>query len=161
MSRSLTLPVPSTRQIALAVGAVLVAIAVVFVGIRLGTSLLTPSPVMGLAAEGDIHEVQLLGGAVYLGKIVGDDGSALRLARPAVVRQEAAAAASPGASPGAQGPRVIVQSLATDPYGIAADILIPLDQVTLIGVVEPSSSLGKAYGEAMGLISAPATSPSP
>jgi hypothetical protein len=108
-------------------------------------------------ASGDIHEVQLLGGAAYLGKIVGDDGSTLRLARPAVIRQEG----TPAASPGAAGPRIIVQSLATDPYGIAADILIPLDQVTLIGVVHPSSSLGQAYAEAMGLTSAPTASPAP
>jgi hypothetical protein len=157
MSRSLTLSVPSLRQIALAVGGVLAAMALLFVGVRLGASLLSPSPVMGLAAEGEIHEVQLLGGTVYLGRIVGDDRSILRLARPAAVRQEQ----GPAASQSAQGPRIIVQSLATDPYGIAADILIPLDQVGFIGVVQPSSSLGQAYGEAMGLTSAPAASPSP
>ena len=81
----------------------------------------------------------------------------LRLTRPAIVRQEQA----PAASPAAQGPRVIVQSLATDPFGIAADIVIPLDQVTFVGVLQPSSSLGVAYGEAMGLTQPPAVTPSP
>jgi hypothetical protein len=158
MSRSLTLRVPSPRQIVLTIVGVAAAIAVLIVGARLGASLLSPSPIMGLAAEGSVHEVQLLGGAIYLGTIVADDGSMLRLARPAVVRQEGTA---PSASPGQQGPRIIVQSLATDPYGIAADILIPLDQVATVGVVQPSSSLGRAYGEAMGLTQAPAGSPSP
>jgi hypothetical protein len=157
MSRSLTLPVPSLRQVALTAGAVVVALVVLILGIRLGASLLSPSPVMGLAAEGDLHQVQLLGGAVYLGTIVDDDGATLRLTRPALVRQEQA----PAASGTTGGPRIVVQSLATDPYGIAADILIPLDKVTLIGVVQPSSSLGRAYGEAMGLTPAPSAAPSP
>jgi hypothetical protein len=157
MSRSLTLSVPSPRRIVLTVVGVLLAIAVLAVGVRLGASVLSPSPVMGLAAEGDLHQIQVLGGAVYLGRIVEDDGGTLRLSRPAVVRQEQA----PAASQGTQGPRTVVQSLATDPYGIAADILIPLDKVTLVGVVQPSSSLGRAYGEAMGLTPAQAPSPSP
>jgi hypothetical protein len=156
MSRSLTLQVPSPRQIVLTVGGVLVALVLLVIGVRLGSSLLSPSPVMELAAEGELHQVQVLGGATYLGTIVGDDGMTLRLARPAVVRQEAA----PAASDGAQGSRIVVQSLATDPFGIVADVLIPLDQVTLIGVVQPASSLGQAYGEAMGLTVAPASSPS-
>lgn len=157
MSRSLTLPVPSLRQVALTVGTVVVAILVLVLGIRLGSSLLSPSPIMGLAAEGELHQVQLLGGAAYLGRIVEDDGSTIRLARPAVIRQEQA----PAASGSAGGPRIVVQSLTTDPYGIAADILIPLDQVTVIGVVQPTSSLGQAYGEAMGLTPAATPSPSP
>ena len=157
MSRSLTLRVPSLRQIVLTVVGILLVLVLVIVGVRLGASLLSPSPVMGLAAEGSLHQVQVLGGAAYLGTILEDDGSTIRLARPAVIRQEQA----PAASAGAEGPRIVVKSLTTDPYGIAADILIPLDQVTLIGVVQPTSSLAQAYGEAMGLTPAPAPSPSP
>ena len=157
MSRSLTVPVPPLRRVGLFVVGIVVAIAVVLVVARLTASILSPSPVMDLASEGDLHEVQLLGGAVYVGTIVTDDGSMLRLARPAIVRQEQA----PAASPGAQGPRVIVQSLTTDPFGIAADIVIPLDQVTFIGVLQPTSSLGAAYGEAVGLTQPPAVTPSP
>ena len=157
MSRSLTISVPSLRRLGLLAVGIVVAIAIVYVVARVTASILSPSPVMGLAAEGGIHEVQVLGGVVYLGTIVKDDGSTLRLARPALVRQEQA----PAASPEAEGPRIVVQSLATDPYGIAADILIRLDQVTLIGVVRPSSSLGQAYNEAMGLAQPPAVSPSP
>lgn len=157
MSRSLTLPVPSLRQVVLVVASLVLAILVLAVGIRLGGSLLSPAPVMRLAGEGQLHEIQVLGGAVYLGTIVSDDGSTLRLARPAVVRQEQ----TPAASQGAQGPRVVVQSLSTDPFGIAADIVIPLQQVTLVGVVQPSSSLYQAYSQAMGLTPGPAASPSP
>jgi hypothetical protein len=155
MSRSLTLPVPSVRQFLLAVGGVILAIAVVILGAQLGASILSPSRVMDMASEGELHQVQILGGAIYLGTIVGDDDEALRLARPALIRQEQA----PGASPGGQEPRIVVQSLATDPYGISADILIPLDNVTLIGVVGPTSSLAGAYRQAMGVT--PAASPSP
>jgi hypothetical protein len=157
MSRSLTLSVPSPRRIVLTLLGIAVAVAVLFIGVRLGSSILSQSPVMGLAAEGSLHEVQVLGGAVYLGTIVKDDGSTLRVSRPAIIRQEQV----PAASPGTQGPRIIVQSLATDPYGIAADVLIPLQQVTFVGVVGPSSSLGKAYAEAMGVAGAPTASPSP
>ncbi len=157
MSRSLTLPVPSGRQVLLAVVGVLVAFSVLILGVRLGASLLSPSPVMGLAAEGGLHQIHVLGGAVYLGTIVGEDADTLRLARPAIVRQEQA----PVASAGESGPRTIVQGLGTDPYGIATDILIPLRQVTLIGVVLPASSLAVAYGEAMGQAPTPAGSPSP
>lgn len=157
MSRSLTLRVPPLRQIVLAVAGIAVAVVLLAVGIRLGASLLSPTAVIGLAREGELHEIQVLGGAVYLGRIVGDDGSTVRLARPAVVRQESA----PAASPGAEGPRIVVQSLATDPYGIAADILIPLENITLVGVVQPTSSLGVAYAEAMGLTPAPGASPAP
>jgi hypothetical protein len=157
MSRSLTLPVPSVRQVALTVGTVVLAIILLILGIRLGATLLAPSPVMELAAGGDLHQVQLLGGVVYLGTIAGDDRATLRLTRPALVRQEQA----PAASGTTGGPRIVVQSLATDPYGIAADVLIPLDKVLLIGVVQPTSSLGQAYGEAMGLTPAPSAAPSP
>jgi hypothetical protein len=157
MSRSLTLPVPSLRTVALTVVGIAAAIAVVVVVARLTASILSPSPVMDLASEGGLHEIQLLGGAVYVGTIVTDDGSMLRVARPAIVRQEQV----PAASPGAQGPRVIVQSLTTDPFGIAADIVIPLDQVIFVGVLQPTSSLGSAYSEAVGLTQAPAPSPSP
>ncbi len=157
MSRSLTLPVPSLRQAVLVVGGLLLAIVVLAVGIRLGGSLLSPSPVMRLAGEGQLHEVQVLGGAAYLGTIVADDGSTLRLARPAVIRQEQ----TPAASQGDQGPRIVVQSLSTDPFGIAADILIPIQQVTMVGVVQPSSSIYQAYGQAIGLTPAPGASSSP
>ena len=155
MSRSLTLRVPSVRQVVLAVGGVILAVALVVVGVRLGSSVLSPSAVMDLAAEGELHQVQVLGGTAYLGTIVGDDGDSLRLARPALIRQEQA----PAASAGSQGPRIVVQSLATDPYGISADILIPLENVTLLGVVQPTSSLAVAYREAMGVT--PPASPSP
>jgi hypothetical protein len=157
MSRSLTLRVPSARQVGIALAGIVVAVVVLAVGVRLGASLLSPSTVTGLAREGELHEVQVLGGAVYLGRIVGEDGSVIRLARPAVVRTEA----NPAASPGAEGPRIIVQNLATDPYGIAADIVIPIENVTLVGVVQPTSSLARAYGEAMGITPPPAGSPSP
>ena len=151
------MPVPSPRQVILAIGAIVLAVLVLLLGIRLGSSLLSPSAVMELAGEGQLQQVQLVGGAVYLGTIAGDDGDTLRLTRPAIVRQEQA----PVASGTTGGPRIVVQSLATDPYGIAGDVLIPLDQVLLIGVVQPSSSLGGAYGEAMGLTLAPSAAPSP
>ena len=145
------------RRVGLVVLGIVVAVIVVFGVARLTASILSPSPVMDLASEGELHEVQLLGGAVYVGTIVTDDGSMLRIARPAIVRQEQA----PAASPGTEGPRVIVQSLTTDPFGIAADIVIPLDQVAFVGVLQPSSSLAVAYSEAVGLTQPPAATPSP
>jgi hypothetical protein len=157
MSRSLTLQVPSPRRVLLIVIGIVVAVAVIFAVARLTASILAPSPVMRVAADGNLHEVQVLGGTVYLGTVVADDGSALRLARPAVIRSEQAPAASGDVG---NSSRIVVQSLATDPFGIAADIVIPLDNVTLVGVVQPNSSLGRAYTEAIGVApAAPSASP--
>lgn len=136
---------------------IVVALALIFVVARLTASILAPSPVMRVVADGDLHEVQVLGGTIYLGAVVADDGSALRIARPAVIRAEPDPSASGN---GANSSRIVVQSLATDPYGIAADIVVPLSNVTFVGVVQPTSSLGQAYSEAMGTtIPAPSASP--
>lgn len=134
---------------------VAVALALVLVGIRIGTILLQTSPVMSVAAESELSQVQLIGGIVYVGQIINDDDGTIRLRDGAQVRQEAVPAAS-GQQAGTQ---IVVQSLATDPFGLTADVVIPMDQVTLVGAVSPASSLAQAYAQAMS--GSPAATPEP
>ena len=157
MSRSMTVAVPSPRRILVSLLLVIGAAVLVIAGIRIGDALLGPSPIMSIASGGGLQQVRIVGGTTYLGIVLSDEGGALRLSRPAVVREEVAPAASGAASES----RIVVQSLATDPFGIAADIIIPLDQVALVGEVAPTSSLAAAYGQAMGTIPAPTSDPSP
>ena len=157
MSRSLTVPVPSPRRLLQIVMTIAVALVVLLVGVRVGASVLGPSPLMSVVDGGDLHQVQVLGGAVYLGHIVSDDGGILRLSGAALLRQQDA----PAPSTGQAGTQLIVQSLTTDPFGIGSDVVIPLTQVTLVGVVAPASSLAQAYGQAMGTSPAPSPSPVP
>lgn len=142
----MTVAVPSLRTVFTGLGLLLGAVVLVVVGIRLGSSLLSPSAVMSVAADGELHQVQLLGGVTYLGAIVSDEDGALRLGRPAMVREEPLASPAPDGST----TQIVVQSLATEPFGIAADVIIPLDQVTLVGVVESGSGMAQAYAQAMG-----------
>jgi len=150
-----TLSVPSAGRVLAAVVAVAVALALVLVGIRIGTVLLRTSPVMSVAAESDLSQIQLVGGVVYVGQIINDDDGAIRLRGGAQVRQEAVPAAS-GQQASTQ---IVVQSLATDPYGLTADVVIPMDQVTLVGAVSPGSSLAQAYAQAMS--GSPTATPEP
>jgi hypothetical protein len=157
MSRSLTLSVPSARQVSMVLATVLGALALLLVGARIGASLLAPSPVMSVTAGGELHQIQLLGGSAYLGRILSDEGGMLRVGDAALLRQQQA----PTASGNQAETQLIVQSLTTDPFGITSDVVIPIDQVALIGVVDPDSSLGAAYGEAMGTRRVPSGTPSP
>ncbi len=142
-SRSVTVRLPRARQVASVILVALVGLVLVIGGLQIGSALLRPSAVSRLIAPGGLQEVHVLGGAVYVGRVVGDDDRVLRIAEPATLRQDSGAASSPGTSP-----RFVVQTLAVDPYDLNGDVLIPLEQVTLIGTVAPGSGLEQAYGQA-------------
>ena len=96
----------------MAIVTVVAAVAIVVIGIRMGAAILAPTAISQVTADGRLNEVHVLGGTVYLGRIVDDNGGALRLADPAVVRQDSTPAPSGAAS---DGPRLVV-----DPYSLEA-----------------------------------------
>jgi hypothetical protein len=155
--RSVTLRLPSARRAALAIATLVVGAVLVLGGIRLGLALLGPSPVDQVTITGSVQEIHVLGGTVYIGRIVSDDGGILRVAEPATLRP----GATPSSSPAAEGPGLVVQSLVVDPYDLAGDVLIPLEQVTLMGNVVPGSGLAQAYTQALASLAGPPASPSP
>ena len=53
----------------------------------------------------------------------------------------------------------LVQTLAVDPYALDGDVVIPLDQVVLVGTVVAGSGLEGAYLQAID--SSPGSSPAP
>jgi len=149
VSRSVTLPIPTAgRLLRLLVGIVAVA-AVVGIGVRLGLWFVLPGPAAEFAAAG-LQQVQTAGGT-YVGRVVADDGTYLRIAAPAIVRPESA-----------ESGRLIVQLLTADPFDLGGDVLVPRAQVLLIGNVSAGSGLETAYRQAIGeLPPAPTPTPNP
>ncbi len=144
MSRSLTVRVPSARGILLGVLAVVAAIVLVGLGIRVGVAFVVGGPSAQLARGFALQEVHLVNGTVYVGHLVSDDGGFLRLADPAVVRQQTATQTGDQAA----APQFVVQALFTDPFDLSGDITVPQAQVVLVGNVSADSSLGRAYSQA-------------
>lgn len=153
----MTVPVPSSKGILTGIGVVVAGLVLVLVGARFGAELLRPSAVMSVADGGGLHQVQLLGGLTYIGTIVSDDDGAVRLQGPAIVREEPLASAAADGST----TRIVVQSLASDPFAIEGDVVIPLDQVALVGVIAPGSGMAGAYAQAMGAAGEPEATPAP
>ena len=150
MARSLTIKLPNPRRAALLAGALVLIVVGTFIGVRLGASLLV-DPLGGVLGDGDLHQIQLVNGGVFLGRVVQRGPDELRLRDGAFVRQV----------PNAQGsqPDFVVQALFADPYGLVGDVAVAIDQIIAVGVVDESSSLAAAYREALG-ISEPAPAPS-
>lgn len=141
MDRSLTVRIPAMRSFGMAllmVGAVALGI---FLGMRLGGTLLS-DPMGDALAGSELHQVYTVNGTVYLGEIRSRGANEMRLDRPALVRQAS------GDGSGAGG--VFVQALLADPYDIAGSIAIRYEQVVMVGSVDPESQLAAAYRQAIG-----------
>ncbi len=150
MARSLTISLPGPRRTALLAGALILIVVGTFIGVRLGASLLV-DPLGRVLADGDLHEIQLVSGAVFVGRVVQRGPDELLLRDGAIVRQVPNVAGSQT--------DFVVQALFADPYGLGGDVAIATDHVVTVGVVDESSSLAAAYREALG-ISEPAPAPS-
>jgi hypothetical protein len=140
MTRSLTLKLPPLRRFGLWVATLIVAAALLAVGVRIGLVLFAPGEAASLG--GQLQEVQTTGGT-YVGRIVSDNGHYIRLAQPAIVRVQPAASAE-GVS------QFVVQMLAAEPFGIGSDLLINRDQILFMGSVASDSDLAGAYREVSG-----------
>ncbi len=141
MARSLTIKLPNPRRAALIAGALVLIVVGALIGVRVGAILLI-DPLGGVLAEGDLHEIQLVNGQVFVGEVVQRGPDQLRLRDGAIVRQV----------PGAAGSQAdfVVQALSADPYGIQGDVSIAMEQLISVGVVDDASSLAGAYRQALG-----------
>jgi hypothetical protein len=156
VTRSLTVRLPSVRQLALAAVAIVAIAVIVFLGVRLGSQLASGGAVSLVAVDGGIQEIHILGGAVYVGRITSDADGAIRVAGPALVLSDTTSSPAPDSG----GQRLVVRALFTDPYDLQGDVLIPRDQVVLVGNITPGSSLEAAYLQAVEGVG-PSGSPAP
>jgi hypothetical protein len=148
MSASVTIDLRRSLRVGVVVVA---AVLVVIAGIRIGQEATrTPAPLQ-LAAGGPLQAVYLANGSIYLGAIVGDDGTYLRLAGGAVIHSRPA--------PSGGNPVLGVDVLSTTPFNLAGDVLLPNAQVALIANVIVGSDIANAYIEASGVRSSPSASP--
>src|SRR5262245_44963867 len=143
----MTVAIPSPRRLARIVGTVLVVAVVLAIGVRLGTWAVSPGPAAELARSHALQQIVTSGGT-YLGHVVGDDGTYVRIARPAIVRPEQSTS------------NLVVQLLAVDPYDLNGDILMPRSSILLIGNVAAGSGLETAYRQATGELPQPTPAPS-
>ena len=149
MARSLTIKLPNPRRIVLFTGALVLIVVGTFIGVRVGAILLI-DPLGAVVADGDLHEIQLVNGQVFIGQVVQRGPEQLRLRDGAVVRQVSSADGSQT--------DFVVQALFADPYGLRGDVAIAIDQLISVGVVDEGSNLAGAYRRALGFEEA---SPSP
>jgi len=137
------------------VGLVVIAVGIVLLGLRIGQEVTRRPETLQLAAAGPLQAVYLANGTAYLGAIVADDGTYLRLAGGAVIRSRA--------QPSASSSVLEIQLLASAPFNLDGDVLVPKAQVALIANVVVGSEVANAYIQAAGAAPAPspAASPSP
>ena len=150
MSRSVTVALPSTSGLARTAGLVIVALVLVALGIRVGLAALSPGPAAEFGRGVTLQQI-VTPSNTFVGHIVGDDGTYVRLANPAIVRD----ASNTGSS------QLIVQLLVVNPFDLKGDILVPRAQVVLIGNVEAGSGLEKAYRQAKGELPQESLAPAP
>jgi len=140
VTRSLTLKLPTLRRVGYWLASLVVAAALLALGVRIGLALFGPGEAASLG--GQLQEVQTTGGT-YVGRIASDNGHYVRLSQPAIVRAQPAASAEGGS-------QFVVQMLATEPFGIAGDLVINRDQIIFMGRVASDSDLASAYREVSG-----------
>jgi len=150
LSRSVTLAVPSASGLVRTILTIAVALALVAIGVRLGFGLLSPGPAAEFAQDGRLQQVVTTTNT-FVGQVVSDDGTYLRLRGPAIVRDASSDADS----------QLIVQLLVADPFDLDGEILVVRSEVVLIGNVLAGSGLETAYRQATGELPQPTSGPTP
>lgn len=131
---------PAVRQRLVTGGLVsLIAVTIVMLGLVAGGAL-RDQGFRALAPGGSLFQVQLSGGAVYVGDLVNESDDLLTLGAPAVVLQDS--------SQGSQTTYRVVP-LSAEPHSLAGSVLIPRNQVMIVGVVAAGSPIERAYLDAM------------
>jgi len=148
LSRSVTVAVPTASGLIRTILALAVGTALVLAGARLGLALLSPGPAAEFALDGRLQQVVTTTNT-FVGQVVSDDGTYLRLRGPAIVRD----ASGDGSS------QLIVQLLRVDPYDLDGEILVMRSEVILVGNVLAGSGLETAYRQATGDLPAPTSGP--
>lgn len=156
MPDSITLNLPSWRRVLRVLAGLVGFVALLLIGLAIGSRLLATNPINGLAAPGVVQQVRVLGGTVYVGRMTSSDGEFVRIAEPATIRQSNA---GPSASPG---PQLTIDALGVEPYDIGGDLVIPVSSIEFVSTVRSGSGLETAYRQATGAGPAtPAPSASP
>lgn len=120
--------------------------ALLVAGLFVGRALTDSGPTSDFPTR--LEEVRTSDGN-FVGRVVADDDDYIRLADPATVAIQSADDGS-----GAQ--QLVVQRLASEPFGLVGDILISREQVIFVGAVANDSQLAAAYAEASHPDSSPA-----
>lgn len=155
MPKSVTLQLPSPRNLIRTVWILAAVAALLIVGIGVGNRLLTADPLTRLAEQGAIQQVRVIAGVVYVGRVTSADRGFVRLADPAIVRQGGRGNA------GSAAPQLVVEGLKVEPYDVAGELVIPVESIEWAGAVRPGSGLEAAYRQAVGQLPAePVASPS-
>lgn len=144
MTDVVTSPPRSRLPLLRIVGALVVVgvVALAVIGIRVTSQSARSSEPLQLAAAGPLQSVHLANGTVYLGAIVGDDGTYLRLAGGAVIRPRAGASGGPAT--------LTIDLVSVSPFNFVGDVLIPIGQVAVVANVLPGSDVANAYLRAAG-----------
>jgi hypothetical protein len=108
------------------------------IGVVVGGLLSRGGP-MAMAPAGSLYEAHLVDGSVYLGELTGDTGGYVELSAPAIVLPEG----------GGDESTYRVVSLTNDPYAIVGPVLIPREQILVIGAVAARTSIEQAYLDAI------------
>jgi hypothetical protein len=140
---SITVNVPSAQRALRVVLAIVGFVALLLIGIAIGTRIFAPEPFSGLATSGSVHQVRLASGAVYVGRITSSSGGYLRMADPAIIRQGGTAPSASAA------PLLVVEALSVEPYDVRGDLAIVIGSVDWVGDVRPGSDLEAAYRQAV------------
>ena len=83
MPESVTVNLPPARRVAGILAGLVGLLALLLIGIAIGTRLLAPNPVSALATPGTIQQIGISNGVVYVGRIVSSSGDYLQVAEPA------------------------------------------------------------------------------
>jgi hypothetical protein len=130
------------------VGGLVLAGSIIFVGLRVGQTVLGEGPIDALG--GQLQQLQTTSGT-YVGRITEVRRGYVVLAEPAVVTAQAAA--------DGEATEYLVEALASEPYGISGEITIREEQIVLAGAVASDSGLAGAYEAATTGQSEPDTVP--
>lgn len=141
MTRSFTVRLPRAQTLAAVVVSIIIVGAGIWIGLRVAPSLFV-DPIATALSEGGLQEIHTTNGGVFLGRVAARGSDSLQLRDAAVMRL----VPDPEGGEG----EFVVQALSADPYGMGNDIAIATDQILLLGPVRESSSLARAYREAMG-----------
>jgi hypothetical protein len=144
VARSLTIDLPSARNLAIGVVVIVAAVLVIVLGLQVAADVVFGGPLAQLARKSTLQELQLSGGITYVGRVESDADGWIRLADPAVIREQTGQGASASSATG-----YIVQALIADPFDMQGDVVVAERQVTSVGNVADGSSLAQAYERAL------------
>lgn len=140
MPQPSTSAAPILRVVVWTILGLLLAAVLLIVGLRWGAQLI--SDPLGTALQGDLDEIHVTDGNVFVGHVVEVGGNEILLEDAALIRRtDTTGTDTTGATDGS----FVVQLLIGDPFDLTGSVAIERSQIVLIGAVDPSSALAGAY----------------